>query len=357
MVRKTYAVIGVMSGTSCDGIDLAYVNFELKNQQWKYVFKDVETSSYGDYWKAKLSEAHTFSEQKIIQLNNEYTAYLAKEINAFITKNKIQHLDAVCSHGHTVFHQPERNFTLQIGNLPKLADLLQQNVVCDFRKQDVKLGGQGAPLVPIGDQLLFSDYDACVNLGGFANISLGKNAKRIAYDICPVNTVLNKFAQKCGKEYDDGGNLAKSGTVDYALLEQLNSLDFYQQNHPKSLGVEWVNSKIFPVLESAHKSPKTILATFTEHVACQLSAVFPSSKTDKILITGGGAYNRHLIALLKEKIAAQIIIPDDELINYKEALIFGFLGVLKLSGEINVLKSVTGAQKNHSSGVVYLPQN
>lgn len=243
----------------------------------------------------------------------------------------------------------KNGFTLQIGNLPIIRDLVNQTIVCDFRVQDVQLGGQGAPLVPIGDELLFSEYDYCLNLGGFSNVSFNENGNRIAFDISPVNTVLNFYASELGFPYDDAGNLAKSGNVNQDLLKQLNDLEFYALPYPKSLGMEFVNAKIFPLINSFSIEVKDKLRTFVEHTAIQIANIC-SKPNAKLFITGGGAYNRFLIERLRNYLpTTEVIIPDDKTIQFKEALIFGFLGVLRLRNEINVLSSVTGASKNHSS--------
>ena len=352
MRRKQFRVLGVMSGTSLDGIDLAYLAFTRENG-WEASILKAETIPYSQKWVETLKTSAELSRPEIAALDEKYTDYLAEIIQQFIQKNKIEKLDAVCSHGHTVLHQPEKGFTVQIGNLPKLARLLQQKVVCDFRVQDVELGGQGAPLVPIGDRLLFSDYDYCLNLGGFANISTEIESKRIAYDICPVNTVLNEYASRLGFAFDRDGAIARNAEVNQDLLKELNSLSFYQQKPPKSLGIEWVNSVIFPILEKSESTSEEIIATFTEHVAVQLSENIQHYSSQKVLVTGGGAFNTYLIELLQQKTKAQIILPQKNLIEFKEALIFGFLGVLRLENEVNVLASVTGASKNHSSGKIF----
>lgn len=352
METKVYYVIGVMSGTSLDGIDLAYVQL-IKSENWDYRFLKTQTLPYSETWKEKLREAPLFSSEKLMELNTEYTGLLAEMISDFIEKNDIETLDAVCSHGHTVFHQPEKGVTLQIGNLPSLAENLQQTVICDFRKQDVEMGGQGAPLVPIGDKLLFPKYDFCLNLGGFANLSTEKNGKRIAYDICAVNTVLNFYAKKIGFEYDKNGELAASGKIDHQLLKHLNHLPFYKKRAPKSLGIEWVNAEIFPLLKKTKLSERDILATFTEHVAQQIGRNLGNEPDKKCLCTGGGAYNNFLMESIQKNTKTRLVIPDKDLVEFKEALIFGLLGVLKLRNEINVLQSVTGAKNDHSSGVVW----
>ena len=352
MRRKQFRVLGVMSGTSLDGIDLAYLAFT-REEHWEASILKAETIPYSQKWVEALKTSAELSRTDIAALDEKYTDYLAEIIQQFIQKNKIEKLDAVCSHGHTVLHQPEEGFTIQIGNLPKLATLLQKKVVCDFRVQDVELGGQGAPLVPIGDRLLFSDYDYCLNLGGFANISTEIESNRIAYDICPVNTVLNEYASRLGFAFDRDGAIARNAEVNQNLLKELNSLSFYQQKPPKSLGIEWVNSVIFPILEKSESTSEEIIATFTEHVAVQLSENIQHYSSQKVLVTGGGAFNTYLIELLQQKTKAQIILPQKNLIEFKEALIFGFLGVLRLENEINVLASVTGASKNHSSGKIF----
>ncbi len=352
MKKQEYFVIGVMSGTSLDGIDLAYIHFK-KDKKWSYNIICSETVAYDTKWEVNLRDGVGFSEIQLESLNILYTQLLVEVINSFVKKNQLKDIDAVCSHGHTILHQPENKLTLQIGNLKELSQLINQKVVCDFRVQDVILGGQGAPLVPIGDQLLFSDYTYCVNLGGFSNISTVLNNERIAYDVCPVNIVLNHYIQKTGVSYDDKGVLASSGVVCELLLEKLNELSFYKQSHPKSLGLEWVKSIVFPLIDSYKISVKDILRTFIEHVAIQIGSVLVKEKSS-VLFTGGGVYNLFLIERIVEFSNSEIAIPNPELIEYKEALIFGFLGVLKLRGEVNVLASVTGAEKNHSSGNIFL---
>lgn len=345
-----YYVLGVMSGTSLDGIDIAYLHFK-KEERWTYKIILGETIPYTTNWATKLQKAVHYNSSELKNLNTNYTTLLAEVINGFIKKHQLENIDAVCSHGHTILHQPEKGVTLQIGNLEHLSDMLQQKVVCDFRVQDVALGGQGAPLVPIGDELLFSEFEYCLNLGGFSNISTQKNNQRIAYDICPVNIVLNHYVQQLGKPYDDGGEIAASGQIDVELLEKLNSLKFYQLDFPKSLGLEWVQEIIFPLIDVFNLSVPDILRTFVEHCAIQISKQFLSK--GNVLITGGGMYNSFLMNRIKALSDNSIHMPDSNLIEFKEALIFGFLGVLKLRDEVNVLASVTGAKKNHSSGVVF----
>lgn len=353
MKEENYNVIGVMSGTSLDGIDLAHIKFGVNDKKWEFKIIESETISYSSDWLNKLKSAVDFSKNELNVLNQNYTQLLASVISAFIEKHKIKNIDAVCSHGHTILHQPQNGFTLQIGNLPEISSLTQQTVVCDFRVQDVQLGGQGAPLVPIGDQILFSEYDYCMNLGGFSNISFDEKGKRIAFDISPVNTVLNFYANKLGLDYDDKGTISSTGKVNQALLDKLNALEFYRRKHPKSLGFEFVKETILSMIESFDINIEDKLRTFTEHIALQTALALPTKK-GSLFVTGGGAYNAFLIERIRFHLPeTKIIIPENKILEFKEALIFALLGVLKLRGETNVLSSVTGATKDHSSGIIY----
>jgi anhydro-N-acetylmuramic acid kinase len=354
MIKSKYKVVGVMSGTSLDGLDLAYIEFNFEDK-WNFSIIEAETIAYSNEWNQTLKNLVSNSIEDLNGIDENYTSYLASIINDFVYRNCISDMDAVCSHGHTAFHQPENRLTYQIGNLKKLSNLVENTVVCDFRIQDVEFGGQGAPLVPIGDELLFSDYDFCLNLGGFANISTKTNSKRIAYDICPVNIVLNRYVSKLGYDFDDSGKIASTGKMNPELLSELNSLDFYNLSPPKSLGLEWVRDIVFPIIDNYKLNVEDILRTFIEHCAFQISREISKKEDASILITGGGVYNSFFIERLKTFSNNNIIIPDKNLIEFKEALIFGLLGVLKLRGEINCLRSVTGAKKDHSSGQIYYP--
>lgn len=353
MQNQTYNVIGVMSGTSLDGVDLAHIHFSITDGKWDFEILEAETVSYNKDWINKLKTAVDYSESELKNLNGDYTILLGSIIRNFIEKHSLKDLDAVCSHGHTILHQPQNGFTLQIGNLPEIAKIIQQKVVCDFRVQDVELGGQGAPLVPIGDRILFSDYEYCLNLGGFSNVSFEQDGNRIAFDISPVNTVLNFYANKLKLDYDDKGTISKSGQLNARLLSDLNELDYYKKPFPKSLGFEFVKTVVLPLMEKYSIPTEDKMHTFTEHIALQTSLAL-SNKNGKLLATGGGTYNDFLIERMQFHLPQmEIIIPDQKTIEFKEALIFALLGVLKLRNEINVLSSVTGAEKDHSSGIIF----
>ena len=352
MIKSYYNVIGVMSGTSLDGIDLAHVSFEI-GEVWRFNIGAAQTVPYPSKWKQKLTNLIKFDGNTLEGIDNEYTLYLAEVIRSFIKKYHLETIDAVCSHGHTALHQPSQKLTYQIGNLPILSEQIGCTVVCDFRVQDVKLNGQGAPLVPVGDRYLFSEYDFCVNLGGFANISSEFQGQRVAYDICPVNIVMNRFAERLGFDYDKDGGIAKSGHIDRRLLQYWNDLEYYKLSAPKSLGVEWVETEVISVLSTFDISISDILRTFVEHIAIQIASAF--NKNSKVLCTGGGTFNTFLLERIRAQKDVNLIVPNKQIIEYKEALIFGFLGVLKLRNEVNCLASVTGANYNHSSGEIYYP--
>ncbi|WP_312287922.1 anhydro-N-acetylmuramic acid kinase [Chryseobacterium gleum] len=341
--------IGIMSGTSLDGLDICLAEFE-KQDTWTFKILKAETFPYSEDWENKLRNSIHLAAEDLLELHSAYGFYLGQKVKEFIHLHQLENIDLIASHGHTVFHQPQKGFTLQIGDGRAIKLESGLPVIYDFRSQDVLMKGNGAPLVPIGDELLFSGYSACLNLGGFSNISLRSEGKRIAFDIAPVNIVLNHLAQKLHKSFDENGTLAEKGTINEDLLAQLNALDFYQHPHPKSLGVEWCNQHIFPVLQNIEITDA--LATFTEHTAQQISNVINANSIKDILITGGGAYNTFLIEKIRAKTKAEVIIPEKEIIDYKEALIFAFMGVLKMNNEVNVLSSATGSTADHCSGVI-----
>lgn len=346
-----FHALGLMSGTSLDGLDICHASFQ-KDDLGKWQFKILHTSTfpYAEVWENRLRNATQLSAEELYELNSDYGFYLGEKANEFIEEYSLKNIDLIASHGHTVFHQPQKKFTVQIGDGRAIKLLTKLPVVYDFRSQDVLMGGNGAPLVPIGDELLFSEYDACLNIGGFSNISFKENGHRIAFDICPVNIVLNHFAKKVGKDFDENGNLARTGKVDHALLSKLNSLPFYQEKPPKSLGMEWVAENILPHLENENSID--VLATFTEHAAIQVAEVLNRNAIQKIVFTGGGTYNTYFLERIKTKTETQIIVPEEEIINFKEALIFAFMGVLRVNNEINILSSATGSSENHCSGIV-----
>ncbi|MCX6231748.1 MAG: anhydro-N-acetylmuramic acid kinase [Bacteroidetes bacterium] len=353
---SVYNVIGLMSGTSLDGLDIALCRFKKEVNKWSFEILKAETVAYTEKWIKLLSHANELTAYDFIALHNEYGYFIGKEVKRFITTNNLE-VDFIASHGHTVFHQPAKKITFQIGNGDCIAAETGISVISDFRTMDVAMGGQGAPLVPIGDQYLFAAYDFCINLGGFANLSFEQDNKRIAYDICPFNLVLNQLSNKLGFPYDDKGLLASQGVVQQELLNELNALNFYKLNHPKSLGREWLISDFLPVLSKYNISIYDKIRTAAEHIVLQLIKACENKPDGSILFTGGGAYNNFIIKRFKSLTKHKILIPDKTVIDFKEALIFAFLGVLRFRNEINCLQSVTGASGDNIGGKISLLKN
>ena len=342
-----------MSGTSLDGIDMACINLSV-GKSWEYSFEATQTVHYNKKWEKKLRNLLKAPKDIVQKENKLYSVLLAETINSFIENNNLSNIDAICSHGHTLFHQPEKSITFQLGNQKTLASLTGLKVVCDFRIQDVALGGQGAPLVPVGDQLLFGNYDACLNLGGFANCSKTFDGELAAFDIGAVNTVLNFLAKKKGSPYDNRGEWAQRGSLIFPLFQALQALDFYSKDKPKSLGIEWVNDTIIPLLEFySNHSVEDLLQTYTSHIGIQIGKIF--DRGEKVLVSGGAVNNDYLMKEINKNSSASFEVPSKELIDFKEALIFGLLGVLRLRGEVNCFASVTGSSKDHSSGIIFTP--
>ena len=352
---RDFKVIGLMSGSSLDGLDIAYVNFSHDNKKWFFQIVEAGNVPYTDEWKNKLSEAFNKNESELKELDIEYGKYLGSITKKFIKKYELEP-KLIASHGHTIFHMPEKGYTLQIGDGHEIANETGIMTINDFRTEDVKKGGQGAPLVPIGDKHLFADYPICLNIGGIANLSYDSEDKRIAYDICMANQLLNYLASKLGYDYDNNGNFARQGTVNQDLLNILNDNPYYDKEAPKSLGREFFEEYQHKIIDESNLSAKDLLATATEHIAYQIVRATEHLESSKMLITGGGAKNNYLIERIRKMSKHEIVIPDTMIIDYKEALIFAFLGALKMEGRINVLSSVTGATSDSSSGNICLPQ-
>ncbi len=368
---------GVMSGTSLDGMDIAHCCFELRDGKWHYDILAAETIDYSDHWREKLRTAPKLDARTCHALHMEYGHYIGTTVKRFLDNNQIRHNELIASHGHTVFHQPHEGYTLQIGHGAAIAASAKCDTVSDFRSMDVALGGQGAPLVPIGDKHLFAGYDACLNLGGFSNISMDRHGKRIAFDVCPFNFVINKLVRREQiitknilpnhksqhprnyLEYDPEGMIARSGKKNQELLGRLNSIAYYHQPPPKSLGEEWVRQHMEPLLEESNLSLPDLLHTYYHHAAMQVAGAAASKLNRKLLITGGGACNAFFIECLRAQLPdnTHIHVPDRQTVDFKEALVFAFLGLLCSKRQINCLSSVTGAIHDAVGGSLhYFPQ-
>ena len=346
-------IVGIMSGTSLDGLDFVLVEF-FKDVKWYFKLISSTTYPYPNKIYKKLKNSSSLHINDIKSLDQFYTIYLSKQIIKFLKENNEHKIDFISSHGHTVLHQPSSGITYQIGNLPILAKLINKKVICDFRCKDVEMGGQGAPLVPVGELELFHQSDTFINLGGFANITLKNQKKIIAYDICPVNLILNLLANKINKPFDNNGEMASKGKLIPELEKKLNDLKFFKLKPPKSLGFEWVKENILPIFETfQNDSINDVLNTYTIFIAKQISYALRGRK--EAFVTGGGTFNSFLIRQIKNRTSCTLLIPEEKIINFKEAIIFAFLGLLRDQKKINCYASVTGAKQNHSSGKIFFP--
>lgn len=344
-------ILGLMSGTSLDGLDIAYC--DIRDDGFELLA--AETYPYPADVAQCLSKLETASAYEYVLMDVELGHLFGKLVNQFRSTHPGP-VDAIASHGHTIFHQPQLGLTTQIGDGDAITAETGLPVIFNFRNLDVALGGQGAPLVPIGDRLLFGQYDACLNLGGIANISYetaqdsDSPCQREAYDICPCNMALNLLAQRLGKAYDKSGLMARSGILDKALLERMDSLEYYHLPLPKSLGKEWFVSNFAPILEG-RKDTHLLLRTTVEHIAKQVANAAKGHGINTMLITGGGAKNKFLTARIQTLLpGCKIIVPKSDIIDYKEAIIFALLGFLRLEGRNNCLCSVTGARCDNCGG-------
>jgi anhydro-N-acetylmuramic acid kinase len=355
MQNHVYRMIGLMSGTSGDGLDIAYCEFQ-KTDRWNFHLEACETVPFPERLLKKLKRAHLLSGLKLSLLDVRFGKWMGEQVKEFVERHQLNP-DAVASHGHTVFHQPSKGLSLQIGNGWALHHASGFRTINDFRMGDILLGGQGAPLVPIGDRLLFNEFDYCINLGGIANISMEKEGPRIAFDICPFNLLLNHFAAACGKPYDKNGNLARSGKLLSTQFKNLNALPYYQRTGAKSLGREDLEPFLHILEMSEEHEPEHILHTLVAHFVYQIKAVMPKieNRATTVLVTGGGAFNTYFMERFKEELGSEFKLAeaDEKLIGFKEALIFAFLGSLRLAGEVNCLATVTGASRDSMGGTVY----
>lgn len=349
-----------MSGTSLDGLDIAYCHIWRTGDKWDFEIKKTESIAYDLELKERLRTSIYLSASDLFALDATYGIWLGEKVRDFVGSTGIE-VDFIASHGHTSHHRPELGFTHQLGSGQYLANTAGHTVICDFRNKDISLGGQGAPLVPIGDSHFFHAYDYCLNLGGISNISYEHKGQRIAYDIGLANMVLNHITAKIDLPYDDGGQLAQKGTLIPELLRDLNDLAYYRQPFPKSTGFEWFMGQVVPILDNYDNDTADLLHTCIHHICEQIAVQVNSNRFKSkasMLVTGGGAMNGYFMRVLQEQLGPKVrlVIPPSEIIAFKEALVFALMGVLKMVNEINVLGSVTGASNNSISGIIYEPQ-
>ncbi len=348
---KEYTAIGVMSGSSLDGIDLALCRFRVNGGEWTFNILDARTDPYPDDLRARLLGAMDGSSLELARLHRDLGDRIGNACKPMLGNTSV---DVIASHGHTIFHKPSEGLTTQIGCGARIAAITGTPTVCDLRTTDMALGGQGAPLVPLGESLLFPDHPIFLNIGGICNVSLHRSGKVTGYDVCIGNQALNFLAEEAGAVFDKGGALARSGLVNNELLQRLNALPFHTMEPPRSLGREWFKEQFRPLITSKDIPLVDRMRTVVEHIAFQVGVALEDVEGE-ILTTGGGAHNTALIEALRSATSKVIRIPEDRIVDLKEALIFALLGVLHLRGEPTARASVTGALRDSCGGALYRP--
>jgi anhydro-N-acetylmuramic acid kinase len=351
---KNYKVIGVMSGSSLDGLDIAYCHFENNNGKWNFEIIKAVTLNFDAQWKQILKNIKNLTATETLKYHTLFGKHIGYSVKKFINENGFTPV-LISSHGHTVFHNPAQGYTFQLGHGQAIATTSGITTVSDFRIKDIIAGGEGAPLVPIGDLMLFPQYEYCLNLGGIANISFQKDGKRIGFDICPANQLLNYLSRQLGKPYDINGNFAQLGKMHKPLFDKLNETEFYKLEYPKSLSNEYIENNFFEILDSFAVPVEDKLYTTVKHIAFQINRVIENRPKGEILVTGGGAHNIFLINALRFEKGLKFVVPENNIVNFKESLIFALMGILRLENKINCLSGVTGASIDTSAGTLYYP--
>jgi anhydro-N-acetylmuramic acid kinase len=362
---KTYKVLGLMTGSSLDGVDVAFVHIETDGKQWNYKFETAECIPFPQKWRLRLQSLVLQNAVTYLKTDTYFGHYIGDVVKKFVEDHGLNgQVDFVASHGQTIFHQPENQMTSQIGDGASIAAESELPVVCNFRTVDIALGGQGTPIVPIGDKLLFPNFRYCLNIGGIANISAKLNdGKMIGFDICAANSVLNALAGEIDLDYDKDGSVAREGRVNEELLNEMTSQWYYEKQYPKSLGGGWITKVFLPIFKKFRIPTEDKLRTAVEHIAQQIAKDLntimdreglPKNSNDQMLITGGGAFNKLLVERIAHNVPVQVIVPDTTTVKFKEALIIALMGVLRVRHDINVLSSVTGAKEDSIGGEIFL---
>ena len=363
LCRMVYRVIGTMSGSSMDGLDIVYCSIEETGGKWSYKIHQTECIEFDDVWKDKLKNCYSYSALELLRTHSAFGHWMGQMIHSFIERYQLEHkVHLIASHGHTVFHEPQNQMTFQLGDGASIAAITKLPVISDLRNMDIALGGQGAPIVPIGEKLFWNQYPYLLNIGGICNMTVSHSMQQIGFDVCPANRVLNLLANEAGKPFDLNGDEASAGRLDQDLLVELNRLDYYQKAIPKSLSNEFGEKVFYSILHLSSVPIQDKLHTMCVHIAqqvCNALKPFKQTRQTKMLVTGGGAFNSFLIQTIEKELATlsiELVVPEAELVNYKEALVMALIGVLRWREEINVLSSVTGAARSSVGGALWMGQ-
>jgi len=365
MAKKTYQAIGLMSGSSLDGLDIAFCEFQIENKvliDWRLLI--AETIPLSEKWQGRLVHLPQQSALIYAKTHAYLGHYFGDLVNDFLARHQVNP-DFIASHGHTIFHYPEKRMTAQIGDGAALAATTGYPVIADFRTQDIALDGEGTPLAPTADKFLFQGYDFYMNIGGIANISCNVNGKMIAFDISGANQILNGLAYLMDMDFDEDGNTAAQGEIENELLEELNELSYFSQTYPKSLDNQWVVNNLLKKYLEFEAPIENRLRTACEQLAVQtvlsIEEIIKKENLEKekykMLVTGGGVFNSFLMENIRttcnEKVDLEIVIPDKEIVEFKEATLMALLGVLRVENISNCMASVTGAKRDTIGGAIY----
>lgn len=361
-----YRVIGIMSGSSLDGLDIAFVQFEETGGKWSWHIEAADCKPYPEAWRTRLAGATELSAREYMLLHSEYGHYIGREVRRFMEENELSYrVSLIASHGHTTFHMPP-HMTGQIGCGAAIAAETGLPVVTDLRALDVALGGQGAPIVPMGEKLLFPGERFLVNIGGIANLSVATPGGYVAFDTSPANRLLNLLVAPLGLEYDEDGRIAASGQIDHGVLQQLKSLPYHGETYPKSLPNQFGTDLVMPILSKSGSGRADALRTAVEYIAWAVSSGvtaviaqtgLPVPDGSRLLVTGGGALNSFLVSridALLQPMGLSAVAADPVTAMYKEALIMGLLGVLRWREESTTLSTVTGATRDSIGGALWM---
>lgn len=370
MGKKSYKALGLMSGSSLDGLDIAYCHFEVEKENngqlyvhdWKILA--AETIGFSEAWQARLGQLPTQTALSFAKTHTYLGHYFGDMVNDFMNRYQIEP-DFIATHGHTIFHDPMGRMTIQIGDGSAMAAKTGFPVISNFRNQDIAIDGQGAPVAPIIDKYLLPGHDFYLNLGGIANITTVLPHKMVAFDICPANQLLNALANRLNLEYDEGGQIAAAGQVLDDLLKEMNRADFYKIAYPKSLDNAWSQTAILSKIADEPTAIPNQLSTFVEHIAYQIAfaikQVIRKEKIEKkqlsLLATGGGAFNAYLMERLQYHCNLvgniEVVLPNSDIIQFKEAALMAWMGVMRVENVPNVLQTVTGAKRDTINGAIH----
>lgn len=364
MPEKTYRVLGLLSGSSLDGADLAVCSFSVdpltptKLLSWNIHL--ARTIPYPQEWITRFKNLPGASARDLVLADTELGHYYGVLINQLLKEHSIT-VDLISSHGHTIFHFPELKTTTQIGDGAAIVSETGIDTVTQLRSVDVAFAGEGAPLAPLGDRYLYPGYTYYLNLGGIANVTAYQDEKIIAFDICPCNQIFNALAETIGQDFDRDGAIAASGNLNHPLLARLQDDDYLIKPYPKSLDNTWSQEHQVKQAIQWDARLEDKMNTAVEFVALEIAKACrqltqPESSTERptLFCTGGGALNAHLISRIAFHCPEiELVLPSRKIIEFKEVSFIALAGLFRCLRVPNLYASVTGAPSDTINGALY----